>query len=114
MDPSIPAVTEPAALSSAALPMLPAAPSERPSTREVDDDSGAFQREDHELDKAFSAMLARATGGISPAALSMAYLDWACHLAAAPQRQIEIAHNACGRSRNGRCILLIRSAALGT
>ncbi|MGJ4994599.1 PHA/PHB synthase family protein [Bradyrhizobium sp. HKCCYLS3077] len=39
-------------------------------------------------------MLARMTGGISPAALSMAYLDWACHLAAAPQRQIEIARDA--------------------
>ncbi|MGJ4888096.1 PHA/PHB synthase family protein [Bradyrhizobium sp. HKCCYLRH3099] len=39
-------------------------------------------------------MLARVTGGISPAALSMAYLDWACHLAAAPQRQIEIARDA--------------------
>lgn len=54
-----------------------------------DDVGGEFGREDHELDKAFSAVLARVTGGISPAALSMAYLDWACHLAAAPQRQLD-------------------------
>nr|WP_315756372.1 MULTISPECIES: alpha/beta fold hydrolase [unclassified Bradyrhizobium] len=63
-------------------------------SREADATSGEFRREDHELDKAFSAMLARLTGGISPAALSMAYLDWACHLAAAPQRQIEIVRDA--------------------
>jgi polyhydroxyalkanoate synthase len=36
-------------------------------------------------------MLARLTGGISPVALSLAYMDWASHLAAAPQRQMEIA-----------------------
>jgi polyhydroxyalkanoate synthase len=36
-------------------------------------------------------MLARLTGGISPVALSLAYIDWASHLAAAPQRQVEIA-----------------------
>lgn len=63
-------------------------------SREADANSGELRREDHELDKAFSAMLARLTGGISPAALSMAYLDWACHLAAAPQRQIEIVRDA--------------------
>jgi len=63
-------------------------------SQEVDAAYGEFRREDHELDKAFSAMLARVTGGISPAALSMAYLDWACHLAAAPQRRLQIARDA--------------------
>ncbi|SFJ93515.1 polyhydroxyalkanoate synthase [Bradyrhizobium sp. Gha] len=38
-------------------------------------------------------MLARLTGGLSPLALSLAYLDWATHLAAAPQRQTEIVRN---------------------
>ena len=69
-------------------------------SQEGDAGSGGFRREDHELDKAFSAVLARMTGGISPAALSMAYLDWACHLAAAPQRQIEIVHNAWRAARH--------------
>jgi polyhydroxyalkanoate synthase len=68
-------------------------------SQEADANSKELQREDHELDKAFSAVLARLTGGISPAALSMAYLDWACHLAAAPQRQIEIAHGAWHAAR---------------
>ncbi|MGY3451008.1 polyhydroxyalkanoate synthase [Bradyrhizobium sp. USDA 4353] len=63
-------------------------------SQDTEADAREFSREDHELDKAFSAVLARITGGISPAALSMAYLDWACHLAAAPQRQIEIARDA--------------------
>ncbi|WP_283805856.1 alpha/beta fold hydrolase [Bradyrhizobium sp. ARR65] len=45
-------------------------------------------------DRAFHAMLARLTGGISPAALSLAYMDWAWNLATAPQRQMEIVQEA--------------------
>ena len=49
--------------------------------------------EPYPLDRAFHALLARFTGGISPLALSLAWLDWNSHLAAAPQRQIEISRN---------------------
>lgn len=49
--------------------------------------------EPYPLDRAFHAMLAQVTGGISPVALSLAWLDWSSHLAAAPQRQAEIARN---------------------
>ncbi|WP_456622695.1 MULTISPECIES: PHA/PHB synthase family protein [unclassified Bradyrhizobium] len=45
--------------------------------------------EPYPLDRTFHAMLARLTGGISPLALWLAYLDWGSHLAAAPQRQLE-------------------------
>ncbi|MDF0518050.1 alpha/beta fold hydrolase [Bradyrhizobium yuanmingense] len=45
------------------------------------------------LDRAFHAMLARFTGGISPVALSLAWLDWGAHLAAAPQHQMELSRN---------------------
>jgi polyhydroxyalkanoate synthase len=38
-------------------------------------------------------MLARLTGGISPVALSLAYIDWISHLVAAPQRRMEIAQD---------------------
>jgi polyhydroxyalkanoate synthase len=51
-------------------------------------------RETFEADRAFHAMLARLTGGISPVALSLAYIDWASHLASSPQRQMEIAQEA--------------------
>jgi polyhydroxyalkanoate synthase len=50
--------------------------------------------ETYQADRAFHAMLARFTGGISPAALLLAYGDWLSHLAAAPQRQIENAQDA--------------------
>jgi polyhydroxyalkanoate synthase len=50
--------------------------------------------ETNELDRAFHAALARFTGGISPVALSLAYIDWASHLMAAPQRQMEMAQEA--------------------
>jgi polyhydroxyalkanoate synthase subunit PhaC len=49
------------------------------------------QTERFEADRAIHAMAARLTGGISPVALSLAFIDWAAHLAAAPQRQMEIA-----------------------
>jgi polyhydroxyalkanoate synthase len=49
--------------------------------------------ETYQADRAFHAMVARLTGGISPVALSLAYIDWALHLAAAPQRRLEIAQD---------------------
>jgi polyhydroxyalkanoate synthase len=48
------------------------------------------QENDRTIDRAFHAMLARLTGGISPVALSLAFIDWSWHLGAAPQRQMEI------------------------
>jgi polyhydroxyalkanoate synthase len=55
--------------------------------------------EDHEADRTFHAMLARLTGGISPVALSLAFIDWATHLAAAPQRQMDISQEALRAAR---------------
>src|SRR5207249_8461442 len=49
-------------------------------------------------DRAFHAMLARLTGGISPVAMLMAYFDWAAHLAAAPERKLQIAGDALQRA----------------
>ena len=57
------------------------------------------QRERYPADRAFHAMLAWLTGGISPVALSLAYADWALHLAAAPQRQLEISQAALRGAR---------------
>ncbi len=56
-------------------------------------------REAYEADRAFHALLARLTGGISPVALSLAFIDWATHLAAAPQRQMEISQDALRTTR---------------
>jgi len=47
-----------------------------------------------DVDRELHAMIARLTGGLSPVALSLAYFDWAAHLAAAPERRMEIAKTA--------------------
>jgi polyhydroxyalkanoate synthase subunit PhaC len=47
----------------------------------------------YQFDRALHGMVAGLTGGISPVALSLAYIDWAAHLAAAPQRQLAIARD---------------------
>src|SRR5437868_4686289 len=52
------------------------------------------ENESHPADRAFHAALARFSGGISPVALLLAYTDWLSHLAASPQRQLEISQEA--------------------
>jgi polyhydroxyalkanoate synthase len=47
------------------------------------------------VDRVFHAMLAHLTSGISPVALSLAHIDWTMHLAAAPQRQMEVLQHGC-------------------
>jgi poly[(R)-3-hydroxyalkanoate] polymerase subunit PhaC len=47
--------------------------------------------EPHRGDRMLHAMLARLSGGISPTALLLAYTDWLSHLAASPQRRLEVA-----------------------
>ena len=47
--------------------------------------------ETYRADRTLHAMLARLSGGISPTALLLAYTDWLSHLAASPQRRLEIA-----------------------
>ena len=43
------------------------------------------------LDHAKEAFIARLSGGLSPAALALAWSDWLIHLAAAPGKQLELA-----------------------
>ena len=57
------------------------------------------QAEPYPADRALHAMFARMTGGLSPVALTLAYIDWAAHLAAAPQRRLEIAQSAMSGTR---------------
>jgi polyhydroxyalkanoate synthase len=39
------------------------------------------------IDRSFHAALARLTGGVSPAALAMAFADWHLHLLASPGKR---------------------------
>ena len=67
-------------------PAVPTEPQLTPPTTE-----GTGSAETYQADRALHAMLAHLTGGISPAALLLAYTDWLSHLASSPQRRIEIA-----------------------
>jgi polyhydroxyalkanoate synthase len=49
-------------------------------------------------DRSLHAGVARYTAGLSPAALALAYLDWATHLAAAPGKRIQLAEKAARKS----------------
>src|SRR5581483_9832876 len=46
------------------------------------------------IDRSFHAALARFTGGLSPAALALAFADWQLHLFAAPGKQATLAGQA--------------------
>lgn len=46
------------------------------------------------MDRSFRASLSRLTLGLSPAAISLAYLDWLVHMAASPGKRIQLAEKA--------------------
>ena len=46
------------------------------------------------IDRSFHAALARFTGGVSPAALALAFADWRLHLLASPGKQAGLAGQA--------------------
>ena len=48
-----------------------------------------------DFDRSLRALLAPATGGLSPAALMLAFADWALHLAVSPGRRAQLAEDAC-------------------
>ena len=86
-----PRADEPQALADNPVAEVHATNPEKSPGKQVATDVGPV--EPYPLDRAFHAMLARFTGGISPVALSLAWLDWSSHLAAAPQRQMDISRN---------------------
>ena len=49
------------------------------------------------LDRPLHAAVARFTGGVSPAALSQAYIDWLQHFLFSPDKQIELLEKAVGQ-----------------
>jgi polyhydroxyalkanoate synthase len=59
------------------------------STPPVDTDGAADA-----IDRSFHAALARMTGGVSPAALALAFADWQLHLLASPGKQASLAGRA--------------------
>jgi polyhydroxyalkanoate synthase len=84
--------TRPKAEASAVSSLAPAVAGDVPAT--AVQPRQQTEGEARQADRAFHAMLARLTGGISPVALLLAYTDGLSHLAASPQRQIEISQEA--------------------
>ena len=72
------------------------------------DQSSTLQGEDRDsysvtaladiTDRSLRAALARFTGGLSPAALGSAYLDWVVHLTAAPGKRLQLFDKAVRKS----------------
>jgi len=64
------------------------------------DDQGPVERQDRDsysvtaladiTDRSLHAAFARFTGGLSPAAIGSAYLDWVVHLAVAPGKRLQL------------------------
>lgn len=48
------------------------------------------------IDRSVHAATARATAGISPSAITSAYLDWATHLAASPGKRLQLVYPSHG------------------
>ena len=48
----------------------------------------------HAMDRIREALSGKLTGGLSPAAIALAYFDWSIHLAAAPGKRMELAYKA--------------------
>jgi polyhydroxyalkanoate synthase len=61
-----------------------------PAALDVQDDADLHQLRDA-LDHSAHSSLAQITGGLSPAALLGAYMDWAIHLTVSPGKQAELA-----------------------
>jgi polyhydroxyalkanoate synthase len=57
-------------------------------------DSGALE----DIDRMTNIALGQFSGGVSPASLAMAYLDWTVHLAASPGKQFQLAAKAARKA----------------
>ena len=82
------------------------------------DDFDVLEKMTGMIDHTYHAAVAKFTGGISPAAIGLAFADWAVHLSASPGKQAEIAGKAIRKfwrfaefcattmpgARDGRCI----------
>ncbi|WP_230413831.1 PHA/PHB synthase family protein [Undibacterium umbellatum] len=51
---------------------------------------GGGEAEVHPLDMALQNHIAKLTGGISPASVALAWMDWAMHIAVSPGKQLEL------------------------
>ena len=61
-----------------------------PAAKSIVKDSFPASNFFRDIDRASAAASAKLTGGLSPAAIALAFADWAIHLGAAPGKQMEL------------------------
>jgi polyhydroxyalkanoate synthase subunit PhaC len=59
-----------------------------------EDKVGALSADLEVVDHLLNAMMARVTGGVSPAAVASAWIDWGLHLASSPAKQVALTQKA--------------------
>jgi polyhydroxyalkanoate synthase subunit PhaC len=55
---------------------------------------GALSADLEVVDHLLNAMMAQVTGGVSPAAVASAWIDWGLHLASSPAKQVALTQKA--------------------
>lgn len=75
-----------------------------------DPDEGLGSEAFRAIDRMREALSARMTGGISPAAVALAYFDWSIHLAAAPGKRLELIDKAMRKTARLYAWLLLAAA----
>lgn len=75
-------------------------------TGEEDDSAVDPRSASHSLDRHLHAQMARFTRGLSPAALMLAWADWAMHLATSPEKQGQLVSKAFNKATRLQRFLL--------
>ena len=83
--------------------------SPRPALAGPDPDEGLGSEAFRAIDRMREALSAKMTGGISPAAVALAYFDWSIHLAAAPGKRLELIDKAMRKTARLYAWLLMAS-----
>ena len=99
------ATPDPVNIENAMHPSVPV----KPGPMEIPNGSKHVDHDHETLDRVARAILGRMTNGVSPHALTEAWLDWAQHLSRAPGRQLELAEHA----RDNWLKLMTYAASLG-
>jgi len=80
-----------------AAPRIASAPEAQPASQREARDFDAMGAVGDLADRLLHSTIARATFGLSPAALAGAYLDWASHLAFSPGKQLQLVAKAADK-----------------
>ena len=73
-------------------------PAEVQSPRLLGEDENLGSEGFRAINRMYDAVIAKRTGGLSPEALALAFLDWSVHLASAPGKQLELLEKVLRKS----------------